>query len=482
MHTFMAAQVCLLLVTRVEDGRTADVAGPPTGRTPSVGSWWRRAAGLRETRWAATACLALAAGACLEAAGAPPGWWWTPYLACYAAGGWEPAVAGLRALRRRTLDVDLLMVLAAVVAAAIGQVLDGALLIVIFATSGALEAAATARTRDSVRALLDLAPPTAIRLPDGGAEETVPAVRLAVGDMVLVRPGARVPADGTVLDGLSEVDQASITGEALPAVKGPGSRGFAGTLNGTGALTLRVDRPAGESVLARIVALVEEASGTKAGAQLYVESVEQRYSVAMVGATLALLVVPLLAGAALRPTLLRAMTFMIVASPCAVVLATMPPLLAAIANAGRHGVLVKSAVVLERLAGVDLAALDKTGTLTEGTPVLVDVHLLTDTDPDRVLRLAAAPNDPANTRSPPPWSPPPARPAWNCPMRRGSHPPRGEVWPRPSRAVGSRWVDPTCCGTRRWTRRPRPPPRWPGPRPRAGRRSWSSSTGHPWPC
>jgi hypothetical protein len=144
---------------------------------------------------------------------------------------------------------------------------------------------------------------------------------------------------------------------------------YAGTLNGTGALRVRVDRDASSSVIARIVAMVEEASQTKAPTQLCIEKVEQRYSIAVVAATPAVFTIPLAFGGDLASSLLRAMTFMIVASPCAVVLATMPPLLSAIANAGRHGVLVKSAVVMERLGAVTAVALDKTGTLTEGNRV-----------------------------------------------------------------------------------------------------------------
>jgi cation-transporting P-type ATPase J len=165
--------------------------------------------------------------------------------------------------------------------------------------------------------------------------------------VIVVRPGERIGADGRVLAGASDVDEASITGEPLPVPKLTGADVFAGTLNGSGALRVEVTRSASESVVARMVAMVEQASETKAVTQLFIDRVEQRYSVAMVAVTLALFVVPLVAGAALQPTLLRAMTFMIVASPCAVVLATMPALLAAIANAGRHGVLVKSAVVME---------------------------------------------------------------------------------------------------------------------------------------
>jgi len=366
------------------------------------GVWWRGAWTLPEVRWASIATALFLAGLAVNLAGGPSWLSWPLFLACYVAGGWEPGWAGLQELRNKRLDVDLLMVAAAIGAASIGQVLDGGLLIVIFATSGALEAVATKRTEDSVRGLLDLAPDTATRITHAGArgnelEETVRVAHLAVGDVVLVRPGERIGADGTVLDGASEVDQATITGEPLPVDKATGDEVFAGTLNGTGALRVRVDRPATESVVARIAGLVEEAARTKAKTQLFIEKVEQRYSIGMVAATVALFVVPLLLGVPVTETLLRAMTFMIVASPCAVVLATMPPLLAAIANAGRHGVLVKSAVVMEQLGATTQVALDKTGTLTRGTPHLARIKLLTGTELtiDDALSLAASAEHPS---------------------------------------------------------------------------------------
>ncbi|MGW5638799.1 heavy metal translocating P-type ATPase [Streptomyces sp. NPDC003832] len=354
-----------------------------------------RVLALPEARWALAATVAFLLGLALDLAGAPA-WTWAPlYAAAYATGGWEPALEGLRALREKTLDVDLLMIVAALGAASIGQVRDGALLIVIFATSGALEALATARTADSVRGLLDLAPTTATRVTDAG-EETVPAAALGVGDLLLIRPGERIGADGHVLDGTSEADEATITGEPLPVVKRPGDEVFAGTLNGAGALRVRVARDPADSVIARIVTLVEEASRTKAPTQLFIEKVEQRYAAGLVVATLAVFGVPLAFGAELTDALLRAMTFMIVASPCAVVLATMPPLLCAIANAGRHGVLVKSAVAMERLGEIDLAALDKTGTLTEGAPEVTAVRPAAGTglDEDALLALAASAEHP----------------------------------------------------------------------------------------
>ncbi|MGS2618271.1 heavy metal translocating P-type ATPase [Micromonospora sp. LZ34] len=364
------------------------------GRAPPPGLVARFRA-LAEVRWALIATVLFAVGGVAQLLGAPALVWWALYLACYAAGGWEPALTALRALRERTLDVDLLMIVAAIGAASIGQVFDGALLIVIFATSGALEAVATARTADSVRALLDLAPERATRLLPEGGEEIVDTADLAVDDLIRVRPGERIGADALVLDGASDVDQATITGEPLPVAKTAGDEVFAGTLNGTGSLVARVHRPAGESVIARIVALVEEASATKAKTQLFIEKVEQRYSVAVVVATLALFGIPLAFGAELQPTLLRAMTFMIVASPSAVVLATMPPLLSAIALAGRRGVLVKSAVVMEQLADTNLVAFDKTGTLTKGTPRVIEIHTAAGVDATQLLRLAAGAENPS---------------------------------------------------------------------------------------
>ncbi|MEU1479355.1 heavy metal translocating P-type ATPase [Streptomyces sp. NPDC005760] len=384
--------MCSCYGVRVSTTLTPVRVPPPARPAPRR----TRVLALPEARWALASTAAFLLGLALDLGGLP--WWaYGPlYALAYATGGWEPALEGLRALRGRTLDVDLLMIVAALGAAAIGQVLDGALLIVIFATSGALEALATARTADSVRGLLDLAPTTATRVTEH-AEETVPTGELAVGDVLLIRPGERIGADGRVLDGASEADQATITGEPLPVPKGPGDEVFAGTLNGTGALRVRVERDPADSVIARIVTLVEEASRTKAPTQLFIEKIEQRYAVGVVIATLAVFGVPMLFGAGLTDALLRAMTFMIVASPCAVVLATMPPLLSAIANSGRHGVLVKSAVAMERLGEVDAVALDKTGTLTEGAPEVSAVRPLPGSGltPDTLLALAAAAEHPS---------------------------------------------------------------------------------------
>ncbi|MGB9221786.1 heavy metal translocating P-type ATPase [Mycobacterium sp.] len=355
-------------------------------------SWRLALSSVVSVRWAALALGLFLTGLAAQLNGAPQTVWWTLYLACYLAGGWGSAWAGAQALRNKALDVDLLMIIAAIGAVAIGQIFDGALLIVIFATSGALDDVATKHTAESVKGLLNLAPDHATLIAADGRERVVAADELVVGDRVVVRPGERVPADGAVVSGDSEVDQCSITGESMPVSKASGDEVFAGTVNGSGVLQLVVTRDPSQSVVARIVRLVAEASATKAKTQLFIEKIEQRYSVGMVAATIMLIAVPLMFGTPLQPTLLRAMTFMIVASPCAVVLATMPPLLSAIANAGRHGVLVKSALVVENLAETTIVALDKTGTLTCGVPRVTTIEALKPDLVDTVtmLQLAAA--------------------------------------------------------------------------------------------
>jgi len=222
---------------------TATVQRPIGGpvRAPSLlgvsGLW-----SVASVRWATVALGLFLAGLAAQLLDAPAVLWWTLYLACYVTGGWSPAWEGIQALRSRTLDVDLLMVVAAIGAAGIGQIFDGALLIVIFATSGALEDAATKRTEDSVKGLLDLAPDRATRIDADGAEQLVDAQDLGVGDVVVVRPGEQVSADGVVVDGVSDVDQSSVTGEPLPASKSIGDDVFAGTINGVGVLRIRVTR------------------------------------------------------------------------------------------------------------------------------------------------------------------------------------------------------------------------------------------------
>lgn len=311
------------------------------------------------------------------------------YGIAYLAGGTPAAIAGLQALRQRVIDVDLLMVLAALGAAALGAWEEGAALLFLFSLSNALQAYAMDRTRQAIRALMDLAPETAHRRrPDGGLEE-VAVQALAVGDRIVVRPGERIPIDGRVVGGRSSVDQAAITGESVPVAKGPGDEVFAGTMNQLGALEIEVTKPAGDTMLARIVALVQAAQEDRSRTQRVIDRIEQVYATAVVGIAALAATLPLLWGAEPQQAIYRALVLMVVASPCAVAISAPAPVLAAVANAARRGVLLKGGRYVEELAAVKVVAFDKTGTLTLGRPRVTDVVPLGDADRRAVLEAAA---------------------------------------------------------------------------------------------
>jgi Cd2+/Zn2+-exporting ATPase len=304
-----------------------------------------------------------------------PGWLpWVLYAIAYATGGFYSIQEAWETLKRRQFDVNFLMIIAAVGAASVGQPREGAILMFLFSLSNTMETYAMGRTHASIRALLDMAPKEAEVYRDGELAR-VPVEDLRVGEVVLVRPGAQVPADGVVLKGESAVNEASITGESMPVDKGPGLRIFAGTLNGQGALEARVAVPVGDSTLARIVAIVREAREQKAQSQDFTDRViGQYYAYAVVAITLAAIAVPLLfLGWDVPSTLYRAMTLMVVASPCALVISIPAALLSALASAARGGVLFKGGRHLEAAARVKVVAFDKTGTLTTGRPGVVAI-------------------------------------------------------------------------------------------------------------
>jgi Zn2+/Cd2+-exporting ATPase len=309
----------------------------------------------------------------------------------YVLGGYRQARDGIVTLiRDRELDVDLLMVVAAIGAAAIGEWFDGALLIFIFALSGTLEGYASARTTRDITALMALTPDEAIVLRDG-AELNVPASDLNVGDSIVVRPGARIPADGTVTEGRTAVNQAPITGESAPVEKALGADVFAGSINGHGALYVRVTRAPGDTLLARIITLVKEAQANRPAAQLFIERFERGYAKVVVLGAIALGSVPTIAGWwTPREAIYRAMIFLVVASPCALAAAMMPTLLSALSNAARHGILFKGSAFVEALGKIDAIAFDKTGTLTSGHPVVAEVVSTSDAAPELLLAQAAS--------------------------------------------------------------------------------------------
>ena len=304
-------------------------------------------------------------------------------LAC-VAGAWEAAEEGWHALRwHRRVDVHLLMLLAAAGAWIVGQPLEGALLLFLFATAGAIEHYAMDRTRGAIDALLDRSPKRARRLGPDGAETEVAVAALTPGDRLVILPGELVPADGEVLEGESAIDESNLTGEARPVPKRPGAAVAGGTLNDWGRLVVRVTRAEADSALRRIVQLIREAQESKAPAQRAIDRWGDAYALFTVSASALFFVALLLTGHPFRDTsdpthsaLYRAMTLLVVLSPCALVLSVPSAVLAAIAAGARHGILFRGGAAVERLADVDCVCFDKTGTLTAGTPVVAALEVL----------------------------------------------------------------------------------------------------------
>ena len=310
-------------------------------------------------------------------------------VTAYLAGGYFGARAGLASLKQRQLNIDFLMVIAALGAAAVGEWRDGAILLFLFSLSNILQDYAIGRSRRAIRALFALHPEEA-HIRRGAAVETVPVSELALDQVVLIRPGERIPVDGEIVAGASSVDQSPITGESMPVEKGIGDKVFAGTLNQQGALDVRVTQLAQDSTLARIIRMVEEAQGRKAPTQRFLDDFEQYYALAVIGAALLVMLVPWLAlGWSPHDSFYRAMVLLVVASPCALVISVPAAYLSAIAAGARRGVIFKGGVHLEQMAEIKVVAFDKTGTLTAGAPAVTDIHAFNGYGEDDLLRAAA---------------------------------------------------------------------------------------------
>ena len=331
---------------------------------------------------------ALAAGLAADWAGVTP-LAAVAYLAAVGAGVVAPAQRALAAVRSRSLDINVLMVLAVAGALAIGEWAEAASVVFLFALSQWLEARTLQRARHAIRALLDLAPREALVRRDG-RDERVPVESIAAGETVLVRPGDRVAIDGLVIAGSSEVDESSLTGESLPVEKSTGAEVFAGTLNGHGSLDVLVTRVGPDTRMARITHLVEEAQARRAPMQAFVDRFGRWYTPLVALTALVVAVVPTLAGGDPKVWIYRGLVLLVIACPCALVISTPVSIVAALSAAARRGVLVKGGMVLERLARVDAVAFDKTGTLTLGQLSLSDVRPEPGWEEDDVLRWAAA--------------------------------------------------------------------------------------------
>ncbi|MHC5595276.1 MAG: heavy metal translocating P-type ATPase [Nostoc sp.] len=329
------------------------------------------------------------------------GWLGLAFLllpAAYVIGGYESAREGLTTLfKEKELDVDLLMIVAAIGAASLGLwrreyhlIIDGAILILIFAISGALEGYAMQRTERSIRSLMSLTPDTA-RVLLQGREEEISISQLKVGDEIVVKPGELIPTDGIILSGYSTLNQAAITGESLPVEKTVGAEVFAGTLNGYGALQIKVHKPAQSSLIQRVIRLVEQAKTQAPPSQEFIDRFEKGYAKVIVVAGILLATLPpFLWGWDWETTIYRALTFLVVASPCALMAAIMPTLLSGIANGARQGILFKNGAQLEKIGKVRAIAFDKTGTLTTGQLQLFQVISASEYTQSDVLKTAAS--------------------------------------------------------------------------------------------
>ncbi|GMA16668.1 cadmium-translocating P-type ATPase [Deinococcus metallilatus] len=312
------------------------------------------------------------------------------YIAATLLGVWPLAKKAVASARLGDpFSINMLVSLAAIGAVLIGQAAEGAVVVFFFAVGELLEGVAAGRARAGIQALAALAPKTAL-LVEGGSTREVPADVLAVGQTVQVNPGARVPADGTILTGTSSLDDSPVTGESVPVTKSAGDSVYAGSINTDGVLTVRVEKAASDNTIARIIHLVEEAEGSKAPTARFIDRFSRYYTpgVVLVSALVAL-VPPLLFGAAWHTWLYKGIALLLIGCPCALVLSVPASITSAISAGTRRGLLIKGGAALESIGTVRTVAFDKTGTLTAGKPRVTDVVGL-DLDRDEVLRLAAA--------------------------------------------------------------------------------------------
>ncbi|WP_142811699.1 heavy metal translocating P-type ATPase [Tepidiphilus olei] len=322
--------------------------------------------------------------------GLPAGFQAILYIAAVLVGGYYFGREALEELvKEREIGIELLMSTAAIVAGVMGQWAEAATLVFLYSISEAAEGYTAERARHAIRALMDLAPKTAL-VRRGDEEIRIPVEQIRVGDVFIVLPGESVATDGEVVDGHSSVNQAPVTGESVPVEKLPGSQVFAATLNGEGALTVRATKTFADNTLSRIIHLVEAAQASKGRSQRFIERFGKRYSPSVLGVGILIGLLPPLFGLPWEDWLTRATVFIVAAAPCALVISVPITLVAAIGTAGRNGLLIKGGVHLENLAKVRVVALDKTGTLTLGRPQVTDVIPLDGQSEREVLAAAAA--------------------------------------------------------------------------------------------
>lgn len=373
------------LITAIgETGMTARTAGvgTPEQRLPSV---WIRHRIIILT--AASGCLT-ALGLLLSLLGHPSGTTVPMYLAAVVSGGYYIARRGFLAARQLHLDMNFLMTIAVLGAMLIGEWVEAATITFLFALAQVLESRSMDRARNAIRSLMDVAPPQAFVRRDG-QEQMLPVEEVRLGDILIVKPGAKVPLDGRVVKGSSTINQAPITGESMPVEKWEGNEVFAGTINQQGALEVEVTHLAADSTLARIIHLVEEAQAQKAPSQRFVDQFAKYYTPTVIaGAVLIAVIPPLFVAQPFYTWFYRALVLLVIACPCALVISTPVTIVSGLAAAARRGVLIKGGRYLEGIGAVQAIAFDKTGTLTRGVPVVTDMIVCS---PFTVHR---SPNDP----------------------------------------------------------------------------------------
>jgi Cd2+/Zn2+-exporting ATPase len=322
--------------------------------------------------------------------GTPPGPAGLLFLGAAAVGAWNFLPKAIGALRAGVLDMHVLMALAIVGAVAIGEYMEAGAIAFLFSFAELLEGFAVERANASVRALMRLSPDVATVVREG-REVQVQAAEVNEGELVLVRPGERVPVDGTIVEGTSALNEAAITGEAMPVDRGPGESVYAGSIAHEGFLRIRSDRAAASSTISRMIRLVEEAESRRAPSERFVESFARVYTPAVtVAAVLVVLIPVLLFGAEFETWLLRGLTLLVIACPCALVISTPVSVVSAVTSAARNGVLIKGGESLERMGEVKVMAFDKSGTLTHGRAEVAGVERIGGGDPDEALSVAAA--------------------------------------------------------------------------------------------
>lgn len=335
----------------------------------------------------AAASILLVAGMIVQAAGSVA----VPlFLGAIIVGGWKIFWKALIALRNRSLDMNVLMSVAVVGATAIGKWNEGSAVVVLFSFALMLENYSTLRTRRAVQSLLAQSPQRASVVREE-KEEEVNAEKVAPGDIVVVRPGERIPLDGIVTEGCSSVNESMITGESTPATKAPGTTVFGGSLNERGMLRVRVTRKYADTALAQITHLIEEAQNERAPVQNFIDRFARVYTPAVFVFAILIGTVPALVfGQPMGGWIYRALVLLVIACPCALVISTPVTLVSALANAARRGILIKGGRHIEAISGVKAVAFDKTGTLTQGRPRLTDLIPLNSMSRKEVLRIIAS--------------------------------------------------------------------------------------------